>query len=81
MGGLKTPRYLLFGDTVNTASRIEAMGVEMRVHASDTCAALLEKDGRFLLEARPEPLDIPGYKRVTTFWLLDSLVPRTAQEN
>ena len=67
--GLKMPRYLLFGDTVNIGARIEALGEAMKVHVSDTTTKLIVGDGRFIIEPREAELEIPGHGIMQTAWL------------
>ncbi|CAF4795042.1 unnamed protein product [Rotaria sp. Silwood1] len=66
--GLKMPRYCLFGDTVNTASRMESTGMAYRIHSSETTAGLLEEIGGFHLEYRGVT-DIKGRGNYKTYWL------------
>mmetsp|Transcript_21704 Transcript_21704/g.53623 ORF Transcript_21704/g.53623 Transcript_21704/m.53623 type:complete len:1229 (+) Transcript_21704:221-3907(+) len=64
-------RFQLFGDTVNTASRIESTGRRNRIQVSEETADLLAKAGkRHLLEERSAMVEVKGKGRLQTFWLL-----------
>ncbi|RNA44487.1 retinal guanylyl cyclase 2 [Brachionus plicatilis] len=66
--GLKMPRYCLFGDTVNTASRMESTSQAYRIHVSESCADILKEIGGYHLEYRGL-VDLPGKGRKGTYWL------------
>jgi len=46
------PRYCLFGDTVNTASRMESSGEAFRIHISEATHNLLDHLGGYYCEER-----------------------------
>jgi len=64
------PRYQLFGDTINTTSRIESAGERGRIHVSQDTADLIRLAGKEAwLTKREDHVKAKGKGSLQTYWV------------
>ncbi|KAI4457321.1 guanylate cyclase soluble subunit beta-2 [Holotrichia oblita] len=67
--GIKVPRYCFFGDTINTASRMQSTSIPGKVHSSPQTKELLPGD-RYILESRGI-ITVKGKGEMETFFVYE----------
>ncbi|CAJ1952993.1 unnamed protein product [Cylindrotheca closterium] len=67
----KTPRFQLFGDSMNKTSRIETSGEKGRIHISEEMANILKDQGKQnWISKREDVVHLKGLGAVPTYWLI-----------
>lgn len=75
-------RFQLFGDTVNTAARMESTSLPKKIQVSSSTADRLSKAGKGnWVEPREDDVDVKGKGTLHTFWLKHAIIEGNRAES